>query len=107
MKSDVNVTDHYLYVCKVVDIAKLIKNSNYCELATTSLKKEYLKQNQLCTERMSCGFDYWDTGTIEVMLKDSQFLEIIERRQDLKLPDLRKLPEGIVGLMIILFSEEF
>ncbi len=84
-KSDFAVTGWYFYDNDVINIAQNIKPSSRGELEITDVNNEYLKRKKLTILRMNRGFAWLDAGTHDSLFKASQFIEVIENRQGIKI----------------------
>ena len=90
-KSNYAVVGLYFYPNKVVNVAKTIKPSTRGELEITTVNQEFLKDGELKVQVFGRGFAWLDTGTHDSLSEASTFVEVIEKRQGLKVACL----EGI------------
>ncbi|HEM2745085.1 TPA: glucose-1-phosphate thymidylyltransferase RfbA [Streptococcus suis] len=90
-KSNFAVTGLYFYDNDVVEIAKNIKPSPRGELEITDVNKDYLDRGDLSVELMGRGFAWLDTGTHESLLEAAQYIETVQRLQNVQVANLEEI----------------
>ena len=84
-KSNFAITGLYFYPKKVSDKADMIRPSDRGELEITSLNNLYLKDDLLDVELLGRGFAWLDTGTMDSLIEASEFVQMLEKRQGVKI----------------------
>jgi len=90
-KSNYAVVGLYFYPNKVVDVAKTIKPSGRGELEITTVNQVFLNNSELKVQKLGRGFAWLDTGTHDSLSEASTFIEVIEKRQGLKVACLEAI----------------
>jgi len=90
-KSNYAVIGLYFYPNDVIQMAKKVKPSLSGELQITSINQEYLNLERIDVKILGRGFAWLDTGTHEALLEASKFIEVIEKRQGLKIACLEEI----------------
>ena len=90
-KSNYCITGLYFYDNRVVDLAKKVKPSQRGELEITDLNRMYLEDETLNVKLLGRGFAWLDTGTMDSLVEAAEFVQMIEKRQSIKISALEEI----------------
>jgi len=90
-KSNYCITGLYFYDNRVVELAKKVKPSHRGELEITDLNRMYLEDNTLNVKLLGRGFAWLDTGTMDSLVEAAEFVQMVEKRQSIKISALEEI----------------
>lgn len=90
-KSNYCITGLYFYDNRVVDFAKKVKPSARGELEITDLNRMYLEDGTLNVKLLGRGYSWLDTGTMDSLVEAAEFVQMIEKRQNIKISALEEI----------------
>lgn len=90
-KSNYAITGLYFYDNRVVEIAKNLKPSARGELEITDLNRVFLEQGDLDVQLLGRGFAWLDTGTMDSLIEAGQFVQMVEKRQSVKISAIEEI----------------
>ena len=90
-KSNYCITGLYFYDNRVVDFAKKVRQSHRGELEITDVNRMYLKDETLEVKLLGRGFAWLDTGTMDSLVEAAEFVQMIEKRQSIKISALEEI----------------
>ena len=90
-KSNYCITGLYFYDARVCDLAKQVKPSARGELEITTLNDIYLQEGKLAAKVLGRGFAWLDTGTMDSLAEATNFVQIVEKRQSIKIAALEEI----------------
>ena len=90
-KSNFAVIGLYFYTNDVIEVAKKVKPSSRGELEITSVNNHYLQENNLTVKIMGRGFSWFDTGTHDSLIDASNYIQLIQNRQRLKIACIEEI----------------
>jgi len=90
-KSNYCITGLYFYDNRVVDFAKKVKPSARGELEITDLNRMYMEEGKLDVKLLGRGFAWLDTGTMDSLVEAAEFVQMIEKRQGIKISALEEV----------------
>lgn len=90
-KSNYAITGLYFYDNRVVEIAKQMKPSSRGELEITDLNRVFLEKGDLDVQLLGRGFAWLDTGTMDSLIEAGQFVQMVEKRQGVKISAIEEI----------------
>ncbi|MGI6349592.1 MAG: glucose-1-phosphate thymidylyltransferase RfbA [Eubacteriaceae bacterium] len=90
-KSNYCITGLYFYDNRVIEFAKQVKPSHRGELEITDVNQKYLEEGALAVELLGRGYTWFDTGTMDSLIDAAMFVQMIEKRQGIKIAALEEI----------------